>query len=140
MHKQSSKCAHCKKAFLPIKADQKYCSAKCRQASYRSRKTKLTRKAKQAGTLRFSPAVCLHCGGTFWAKTKRACYCSVSCRTLAHRHMRQSLAPVIETVYRVHPQKVADLLDTMGTKRVRSAVEAAGYIYSPTDRQWVFSA
>lgn len=31
-------CAHCHKAFRPVRVDAKYCSVKCKQAAYRDRK------------------------------------------------------------------------------------------------------
>jgi len=37
MNGRDTTCAHCDKAFAPIRSTQKYCSERCRQAAYHQR-------------------------------------------------------------------------------------------------------
>lgn len=55
------------------KKPKKYCSNKCRQKAYRSRK-----KIEQLVT-------CKHCGLEFYARRKTAKYCDSSCRKQAFK-------------------------------------------------------
>ncbi len=135
MNRAAHKCDHCKKAFTPIKIDQKYCGHRCRQAAYRKRKVK--EQKRKLADRRSIPAVCSYCQGTFWAKTERAVFCSTSCRTLYHRALKASLPHVLMNAYGMPEEKAYDIVETQPVGKLRTLLEASGYIYAHQARQWV---
>lgn len=135
MDTRAHKCPSCKKAYQAIKVSQIYCSAKCRQAAYRKRKTEQPyRRQKEHPAI---VLICNHCSGTFWAKRKTAWFCSTSCRTLYHRALRAAIPQALTEAYGLPGQKAADLIETQQISHLKRLLECAGYTYKHTERQWV---
>ncbi len=139
MNQPAHKCDNCKKAFQPTKIDQKYCSARCRQAAYRKRKQAEARRNTKGKERPLSPATCKHCDGAFWARTERAVFCSTSCRTLYHRALKTAIPEALALFYGVPQEKAIDVLETQPVGKIRQLLEDAGFIYVHDMRQWRFA-
>lgn len=137
MNQLAHKCKGCRQAFTPRKADQKYCSARCRQKAYRER---LRPKAKSNGEPFLYPTICLYCHGTFWAKRERAVYCSTSCRTLSHRRLKEAMSDALEVAYGIPRMKAMDIVETQPVWKVRTLLHNLGFSYSHQVRAWVKGA
>ena len=136
----SIKCKGCRQAFTPRKADQKYCSARCRQKAYRQRLERLRPKAKSNGEPFLYPTNCLYCRGTFWAKRERAVYCSTSCRTLSHHRLKEAMPEALEVAYGIPRMKAMDIVETQPVWKVRTLLHDLGFSYSHQVRAWVKGA
>ena len=137
MNRRVCKCGNCKRAFIPTKIDQKYCSHKCRQSAYRKRVTQSKRAVKSSIETSLVPAICLHCHGSFEAKTRRGVFCSTSCRTLYHRALKASIPNALMALYNVPADKAADIVETQPLRKLRQLLESAAYIYNHSEREWI---
>jgi len=137
VNQQAHKCDNCKKAFQHTKIDQKYCSARCRQAAYRKRKQSSSERKAKGKERSLSPVTCHHCGGSFWAKTDRAVFCSTSCRTLHHRALKAAIPDALCILYGIPRDKAIDVAETQPTIKIRELLTAAGYTYHHPVRRWI---
>lgn len=144
MSRKTPKCKHCHKAFTPARGGTQYCSTACRQAAYRTRKKRQQKppvsSAPSSSEAALVVATCANCGGSFWAKNKRQQFCTVSCRSLYSKAARAALPAALGAFYGIPEGKALDMLEALGMKRMRAALEAAGYAYIHTARRWVNSS
>jgi protein-arginine kinase activator protein McsA len=68
-------CSHCGTAFLPMRADNRFCSTTCRLESHLAAKRKLL--AQQVN--------CSHCGASFAPYSSVSRFCCTDCRAAWHR-------------------------------------------------------
>jgi hypothetical protein len=64
-------------------------------------------------------------------------FCSTSCRTLAHRARRQAAVEALAMLHHVPHDKVSDLAEIYGTKRLTGILKAQGWQYDPRTRRWL---
>jgi len=134
---KATKCKYCRRAYVQTKVDQKYCSAKCRQAAYRRRKPQGMGKTSLTPEKPLLVAFCEHCGGSFWAQRGRARFCSTSCRTLYHRALKAAIPEALEAAYGIPREKALDILETQSLKQVRGLLRDSGFLYKHEARAWV---
>lgn len=67
-------------------------------------------------------------------------FCTVSCRSLYSKAARAALPAALGSFYGIPEGKALDMLESLGMKRVRTVLEAAGYVYIHSRRCWVNSA
>lgn len=137
-NRHAIKCDCCKRAYRPVKIDQKYCSGACRQKAYRRRK-KATAKPVARRERSLHLETCQHCDGSFLTSAHNAKFCSTSCRTLHHRAMKKAIAPALVATVGLPVNAALDQVETQQTRRLRRVLEARGMVYQHQRRAWVQS-
>ena len=135
-NRHAIKCDCCRKAYRPVKIDQKYCSPACRQKAYRQRQ-KAGKKPAQRRERLLHQQTCNHCTGSFLTSAHNAKFCSTSCRTLHHRAMKKAIAPALVNVIGLPEVAALDQIETQQTRRLRRILEQRGMVYQHQRREWI---
>jgi hypothetical protein len=119
------RCVNCDDCFVPSKSTQKFCSNKCRQKSFRLKKS-----ASQNSNKKY----CVRCHERLTGRQRK--YCSATCKQLTHRtkkratvHQYQKLGIKLSTVL--------DSIELIGMSKSTMALQGLGFAYSVDQKKWV---
>ena len=129
----------CNAVFTPLAKHGKFCSDRCRKRAARACDAK-ARRTQPKPVPKFALAVCAHCGNTFLATTgKGAKFCKASHKQAAYKVRRAaaSAALALDFGTGLTYEAAADLVETLGLKRIGNYLKSRGFGYSETSRQWI---